>query len=293
MTHVPVLVREVVSYLKLRSPGVYLDATVGCGGHAKSVLEAHPESCIICMDVDSDALGMASINLSDYKKRVKFFNKSYTAVREVLSESGIDKVSGVIADFGVSSIQLDEAARGFSFKSEAPLDMRMDKRTFLTARDVVNTLSEEELADIFYIYAQEKFSRRIARRIVDIRKKKMINSTKELSDIVVSCYPQRMRHNLHPATKVFQSLRICVNRELENIEKFIEVVPSILEKNARVVVISYHSGEDRLVKQKFREGRSDGYYSIITKKPIEPSDDEKNNNPRSRSAKLRCAEKIV
>lgn len=289
--HIPVLVDEVVKYLQPQSSGIYVDATVGCGGHAKKILENSPGCRLVGLDVDRDALRCAAENLKIFGDRVRLFNTNYLRLPEVLAGEKIDKVSGILADFGFSSLQIDNISRGFGFKSSSPLDMRMDRTNPLTAAFVVNSFPEEKLADIFYEYGQERFSRKIARRIVQVRKDKAIRTTRDLADIVVSSYPRGHRR-IHPATKVFQALRIYVNNELENIKKFMAIVPGLLADGGRVVAISYHSGEDRIVKKSFLSGAREGYYEILTKKPIVPGEKEVEKNFRSRSAKLRCAQKI-
>lgn len=291
LTHIPVLTNEVVCLLNPKPGGIYLDATVGAGGHSEAILKTEPNAIIYGFDIDEEAIKIARKNLSRFLDSVKLYNVSYTKIPEILTSLNIKGVSGILADFGVSSIQLDNNSRGFSFQKDAPLDMRMDKRSQLTADVVVNTYPEEKLVDIFYNYGDEKLAKKIASKIVKIRQTKKILTTKELVEIIVSSYPNRY-YRIHPATRVFQALRIYINNEIENIKKFLGFVPDILEKTARLVVISYHSGEDRVVKQNFIYNKKRGVYKIITKKPITPAESEIKMNKRARSAKLRCAEKI-
>ena len=280
--HVPVLSREVVEGLAVHPGGRYLDATVGGGGHSRLILEAAPDAQLTAMDQDEDALIAAKKQLGEFGDRLEFIKSNFAAYKFPAST-----YSGIIADLGVSSHHLDTAERGFSFRSSAPLDMRMDRGQSLTAADVINDWDETELANIFFTYGEERLSRRIARRIVE---KRPFHTTTELSEAIAYSVPPKYRYGrIHPATRVFQALRIVVNNELKSLETFIEKAPEALLPGGRIVVISFHSLEDRLVKHGLRNSPS---LRVLTKKPITAQEDELANNPRSRSAKLRIAQRI-
>jgi len=289
--HVPVLLNEVIEGLSIKEDGIYVDCTLGLGGHSKEILKRlSDKGLLIGIDQDEEILKQAKDNLKDFKN-VLFFNENYTALPEILKKSGIEKITGgVLLDLGVNSLHFDIKERGFSFQNEAPLDMRMDNRSEFTAYDIINHYREEEIADIIYKYGEERFSRRIARKIVEARKRtKSIKTTTELSNIVLSCYPKSKWFKTHPATKTFQALRIEVNKELEVLDKFLRFIPELLCEKVRLSVISFHSLEDRIVKNFFKGCEE---FKIITKKPITPTEDEMRDNPRSRSSKLRVAEKL-
>lgn len=266
--------------LNLRPGGHYLDATVGGGGHSRLILEAAPESQVTALDRDQQALQAARSALQPYGERVQFYQSNFADY-----ESGSLRFDGILADLGVSSAQLDQPQRGFSFRADAPLDMRMDQRQSLTAAELVNTASAEELADIFYYYGEERFARRIARRIVQHRP---LYTTAQLASLVSRALPSRSQ-SIHPATRVFQALRIAVNRELESLEQFLERSPHWLVTGGRLAVISFHSLEDRRVKHGLRDH---SLLQVLTKKPILPSSEEISANPRARSAKLRLAQRL-
>jgi 16S rRNA (cytosine1402-N4)-methyltransferase len=279
--HVPVLSREVIEGLAVHPGGRYLDATVGGGGHSRLILEAAPDAQLTAMDQDEDAMIAAKKQLVLFSDRIQFIKSNFAAYRFPPST-----FSGIIADLGVSSHHLDTASRGFSFRSSAPLDMRMDRGQSLTAADVINDWDETELANIFFTYGEERLSRRIARRIVE---KRPFHTTTELSEAIAYSVPPKYRYGrIHPATRVFQALRIVVNDELKSLETFIEKAPEALLPGGRIVIISFHSLEDRLVKHGLRNSPS---LRVLTKKPITAQEDELANNPRSRSAKLRIAER--
>jgi 16S rRNA (cytosine1402-N4)-methyltransferase len=279
--HVPVLSREVVEGLAVHPGGRYLDATVGGGGHSRLILEAAPDAQLTAMDQDEDALIAAKKQLGEFGDRIQFIKSNFAAYKFPPST-----FSGIIADLGVSSHHLDTASRGFSFRSSAPLDMRMDRGQSLTAADVINDWDETELANIFFTYGEERLSRRIARRIVE---KRPFHTTTELSEAIAYSVPPKYRYGrIHPATRVFQALRIVVNDELKSLETFIEKAPSALLPGGRIAIISFHSLEDRLVKHGLRNSP---LLRVLTKKPITAQEDELANNPRSRSAKLRIAER--
>lgn len=279
--HIPVLAAEVVEGLAVRSGKRYLDATVGGGGHSRLILEAAPDTKITAIDQDEAAIQAAQTNLAEFGDRVQFHRLNFAQYRPD------DLFDGIVADLGVSSAQFDTGDRGFSFRLEAPLDMRMDQRQTLTAAEAINTWDEAKLADIFYHYGEERLSRRIARRIVDRRP---FQTTTELADAIAYSVPRSYRYGrIHPATRVFQALRIAVNGELAVLEKFLQQAPTWLKPNGRIAIISFHSLEDRLVKHSFK---SSEMLEVLTKKPIVPQAAELEANGRSRSAKLRVASRI-
>lgn len=279
--HIPVLSREVISALAIRPGGHYLDATVGGGGHSEAILQTYHDVKVTALDWDEQAIIAAKQRLAEYESRIQFVLSSFADFD--YKNASFD---GVLADLGVSSYHLDTAERGFSFRNTAPLDMRMDRRRDLTAAEIINTWDENELADIFFKYGEERLSRRIARRIVE---KRPFTTTTELAEEIAYSVPRQYRYGrIHPATRVFQALRIVVNEELTAIENFLNRAPLGLVPGGRIVVISFHSLEDRIVKHKLRESS----LRVITKKPITAQNDELENNVRSRSAKLRTAEAL-
>ncbi|MFH1791594.1 MAG: 16S rRNA (cytosine(1402)-N(4))-methyltransferase RsmH [Candidatus Omnitrophota bacterium] len=291
--HKPVLLEEVIEYLKPENGDVILDATVGCGGHACAILgKILPNGILIGLDTDDEALGAAAESLGPFpEKSVRLAQNNFADFNMVLEKMGVDKVDGVVADLGVSSLQLDSAGRGFSIGADGPLDMRMDRGSSITAGAVVNKYREDRLSEIFWTYGEERFARRIARFIVKRRSEKPIQTTHELAGLVMRASGRgRGRARIHPATRVFQALRIEVNRELESLKGFLDKLPSFLRKGARVCVISFHSLEDRMVKVAFRKYAAEGKIRILTKKPLRPSEQEMAHNPRSRSAKMRVGE---
>ena len=269
--------------------GLYVDCTFGGGGHSSFLLEKFPNIKIIAFDWDGEAQNRFKEKENIFSGRLLFIRDNFKNIKSALSNAGIDKVSGILADIGVSSKQFDDESRGFSFNSSV-LDMRMDLRNPLTAKEIVNSYPCEELADIFYKYGEEYRSRQIASAIVERRKRGIINTARELQDIVRGV--KRPEGKINPATKVFQALRIFVNSELENLETLLSDAPSLLKEGARIAVISFHSLEDRMVKNNFRQNASDGVYEIITKKAVTADAEEVKQNPRARSAKMRAAEKI-
>src|SRR5665648_65724 len=301
--HIPVLTKEILNYLNLKKGGVYIDCTLGGGGHSKTLLEKiYPYGLLIGIDQDIEAIETAKEELKSYRDKVKIIKGNFKNLEEILSDIKIKTVSGIIFDLGVSFHQLKEKDRGFSFKEDSHLDMRMDLNQEFNADILINSYSEKDLAEIFEKYGEERFSKRIARLIVIERKKENINTTKQLSDLVIRSLPRtKKRHTwrIHPATRIFQAIRIEVNQELKALEKGLNQAIRVLENKGRVCVISYHSLEDRIVKHQFkeveREGKDKGNYGlkIITKKPIIPSLEEVEDNPKARSAKLRVAEKII
>jgi 16S rRNA (cytosine1402-N4)-methyltransferase len=280
--HVSVLSRELIAGLEIRPGGHYLDATVGGGGHSRLILEAAPDTRVTAIDRDEDALAAAKTNLSEFGDRIQFCRVNFCD-----HKPNNLQFDGIIADLGVSSFQFDTGERGFSFRQEAALDMRMDRRQSLTAGEIINHWEEKELADIFYKYGEERLSRRIAKAIVERRP---FQTTTQLAEAIAQNVPRQYRYGrIHPATRVFQALRIVVNQELVSLETFLELAPNWLKLGGKIGIISFHSLEDRIVKHTLRNS---DILRVLTKKPITPQDDELANNPRSRSAKLRIAEKV-
>ena len=286
-SHTPVLVEEVLQWLDVKPSGIYVDATLGAGGHSAEIAQRLASGRLISLDQDERALALARENLKPWKDRVTLVKSAFSRIAEVAQELGIPKVDGVLADLGVSSMQLDQSARGFSFREAGPLDMRMDAEGELTADEIVNQWSEKEIADLLYREADEHDSRRIAKAIVRARP---LRDTAHLATTVAGARKQWGRQKLHPATKTFLALRIAVNREMEELGQFLSRTPATINPGGRWVVLSYHSREDRLVKHAFQEGERAGTLRVLTRHVIQPSEAEQANNPRSRSAKLRCAE---
>jgi 16S rRNA (cytosine1402-N4)-methyltransferase len=280
-SHIPVLSQEVITGLNIQPGGNYLDLTVGGGGHSRLILETAEDVKVTCVDQDEDALKAAKENLAEFGDRVKFIHSNFANYQFI--ENSYD---GILADLGVSSYHLDHPERGFSFRNTANLDMRMNQQQSLTAGDIINEWDEKELADIFFKYGEERLSRRIARRIVE---KRPFDTTTELANAIAYSVPPKYRHGrIHPATRVFQALRIAVNDELKVLETLIEKAPNALIPGGRIAIISFHSLEDRPVKHGLRNSP---LLRILTKKPIIATEEEIKQNPRSRSAKLRIAEK--
>jgi 16S rRNA (cytosine1402-N4)-methyltransferase len=280
-SHIPVLGHEVITGLAIHPGGNYLDLTVGGGGHSRLILEAAEDVKVTAVDQDLDALNAAKANLLEFGERVNFIHSNFANYQFL--ENTYD---GILADLGVSSYHLDNPERGFSFRNCANLDMRMNQQQSLTAGDIINEWDEKELADIFFQYGEERLSRRIARRIVE---KRPFQTTTELADAIAYSVPPKYRHGrIHPATRVFQALRIAVNDELKVLETLIEKAPLALVPGGRIVIISFHSLEDRLVKHGLRNSPN---VKVLTKKPIIAGEEEISQNVRSRSAKLRIAEK--
>lgn len=308
--HLTVLKRETAEMLDVRGGGIYVDATLGLGGHAEAVLQANGSARLIGIDQDEEALRLAAERLSPFEDRVRFVNSNFSALRSVLRSEGIEAVDGIVADLGLSSLQLDSETRGFSFRFDAPLDMRMDAAAETpTAAELLEELSEHEIADIIYRYGEERFSRRIARRIVERREGGTpVRTTKELAQLVERSVKRSPKDKIHPATRTFQALRIAVNGELEILEQFLTDGVDSLKTNGRFAVITFHSLEDRIVKQTFQRLAGKCFcpprmptcicgavnkIELVTRKPIVPADDEIEKNPRSRSAKLRVVRRIA
>jgi len=317
--HVPVLLKEAIDFLAVQRGGTYLDATVGLGGHSYEIAKRlGAPGHLIGFDKDPAALEVASRRLapvissqssvvSEHPERptaddqrqdwptITLLHRSFAEIaNDPISEERPATIDGIIADLGVSSLQLDDPARGFSFQADAPLDMRMNPMSGETAEQVVNHLDERELADVIYEFGEERRSRRIARAIVRSRP---IQTTKQLADVVSAAarsmkLGQQKHERIHPATRTFQALRIFVNRELDDLKALLEAAPRVLKPGGRLVVISFHSLEDRIVKDAMREGAKQGLYRLLTKKPVMASEEEIDSNPRSRSAKMRAAERM-
>jgi len=290
-SHVPVLLKEAIDFLNVQRGGTYIDATVGLGGHSYEIAKRlGAPGHLIGLDKDPAALDIAQAKLTGEEfPKVTLLQCSFAEVGERFGKNFAD---GLLADIGVSSLQLDNAARGFSFQADGPLDMRMDPRSERTAEQVVNHLDERELADVIYEFGEERRSRRIARAIVRSRP---IRSTAHLADVIsAAARPMNSeQRRIHPATRTFQALRIFVNRELDDLRALLEAAPRVLKPGGRVVVISFHSLEDRIVKDAFREAQIKyKYFRVLTKKPVTASEEEHDRNPRARSAKLRAAEKV-
>jgi 16S rRNA (cytosine1402-N4)-methyltransferase len=302
--HRSVLYKEIIHALQPKGGGRYVDGTLGAGGHARGIMEAcAPDGQLLGLDVDPQALAIARRILAPYEDRIHLAQASYTSLSDQLAKLGWDAVDGIVLDLGASSMQFDTPERGFSFMQDAPLDMRFGPHGSQTAADIVNSYSERELADLIYEYGEERDSRKIARAIVKARP---LHTTRELVAAIESVSPRR-GDRVHPATRTFQALRIAVNEELASIKEVLPQAVAALGRGARLAVISFHSLEDRIVKDFFREQSRDlinpPYEQIyeqersavlkeVNRKPIVPSDDEIQNNPRARSAKLRIAEKL-
>jgi 16S rRNA (cytosine1402-N4)-methyltransferase len=292
--HVPVMTAEALEFLQPARGGVFLDCTVGLGGHSRAMLEAGA-SRVIGIDRDLDALAQARTTLAPWSGKADLVHSDYREIDSVLDGLNIALVDGALADLGVSSMQFDEPGRGFSFQRDEPLDMRMDRSGGETAAQLIASAGEEELADTIYAYGEERFSRRIARRIVEARREAPIDTTLKLATIVRRAIPSRGYQRIDPATRTFQALRIWVNRELEGLDAFLGALAKRLRAGARLVVITFHSLEDRIVKHTLRalEKSADVAVRILTKKPMVPGESEMAVNPRARSAKLRAAERLA
>ena len=307
--HVPVMLNEALEALNVSAGGLFIDATLGMGGHAEAILAASPNTQLIGLDRDAEALEIAKGRLSKFGDRFTAIHSDYRQIKSVLLENEITEVNGVLADLGISSFQLDTPGRGFSFRfsEESPLDMRMDRGEEITAADLVKNLGEKELADLIFEYGEERASRRIAHRIVQARAKMPITTTKQLADLVIGAVQQKGHWKIHPATKTFQALRIAVNRELEGLGEFIADAVDLLATDGRLVIITFHSLEDRPIKQalKYQSGYcvcppqlpdcrcgTKRRIELLSSKPVQPSANEVADNARSRSAKLRASKKL-
>lgn len=302
LRHIPVLADEVVSLLRCGPHQTFVDATLGGGGHALEILKhSEPDGKVIGIEWDEDALSVAQEVLGPFGDRVRISRENFVHLSRILETLKIDRVDGILLDLGLSSIQLGKKERGFSLKEEGPLDMRMDQRSDCTAVDLVNSLSQKELEDMISAYGEDRRARQIAKTIVEERRREPIQTTSALRKIVWRATSRRSRYaRIDPATRPFQALRIQVNNELDNLRQILETGWQTLREGGRMCVISFHSLEDRIVKETFRklalgEKAKDGQEAvlrIVTKKPVTPSEEERRRNPRSRSAKLRCAERV-
>lgn len=307
MKHISVLLKESIDGLNLKEDSIVVDCTLGYGGHSSEILKRIKKGHLYAFDQDEEAIAFSSGRLSEIGDNFTIIHANFANLKEELEKRGIMKVDAILFDLGVSSPQLDEADRGFSYHQDAKLDMRMDQTQALSAYDVVNTFEEAELADIFYRYGEEKFSRSIAKNIVAARREHPIETTLELAEIIKNSVPERVRRASHPARKVFQAIRIYVNRELEVLEIALQNALSILAIDGHISVITFHSLEDRIVKNKFKEvtevdpvlkGLPDvpkeklPDFELVSKKAIAPTPEELEENPRARSAKLRVIKRI-
>ena len=292
-THVPVLLDEVRSLLQPERGGTFVDCTVGLGGHARMLLESGATR-LIGIDRDTDAIAIAKVELEAFADRVTFVHADYREVADVLDAQGVTEVSGLLADFGVSSMQLDADGRGFSFKRDEPLDMRMDRSQGETAAELIDRVDETELADVIYRFGEERRSRQVARAIVMARQQSPITTTGRLAEVVRRGVAARGWQRIDPATRTFQALRIWVNRELDELDSFIGRAASRLQTGGRLALISFHSLEDRVVKHTLRDlARGDAAaIKVLTKHPVVAGDAEAAVNPRARSAKLRAAVRV-
>ncbi|HEY2151431.1 MAG TPA: 16S rRNA (cytosine(1402)-N(4))-methyltransferase RsmH [Vicinamibacterales bacterium] len=293
MMHIPVMTAEALQHLRPEQGGLFVDCTVGLGGHSRALLEAGATR-VIGFDRDPVALAHARESLAPWGDRVELVHADYRAIDAVLDERRIDRIDGALADLGVSSMQFDAPGRGFSFQRDEPLDMRMDQTTGDTAADLVARSTERDLADAIFQFGEERFSRRIARLIVETRHETPIDTTGRLAALVRRAVPHRGYQRIDPATRTFQALRIWVNGELDGLDRFVDAAVRRLRTAARLVVITFHSLEDRIVKHTLRAlQQRDGLVRVLTKKPIVAGDDELARNPRARSAKLRAAERMA
>ena len=297
--HISVLLNETISALDIKADGIYIDGTAGGAGHSKEIAKKLKNGLLLALDQDPDAVKIATERLNGLPAKV--IRSNFADMDKVAKNEGIDKVDGILLDLGVSSYQLDTAERGFSYHKESRLDMRMSQRG-LSAEDVVNDFTAQELSDIFFRFGEEKFSKRIADRIIAERQKSRITTTTQLADIIASAYPAAARRDGHPARKCFQAIRIAVNGELDRLNEVLDIAFDLLKKDGVLAIITFHSLEDRMVKLRFKEyctgctcppdipvcvcGKTPRGH-LLTRKPIEPTDEELKNNPRSRSAKLR------
>jgi len=309
MKHFPVLLSESIDYLNIVPDGIYVDGTLGRAGHTKEIVSRLTSGKLIAIDSDDEAIREAGEVTKGFKDKIIFIHDNFRNLANILKDLSVDSVHGMLFDLGVSSPQLDDKSRGFSYMQDSKLDMRMDRRNTLMAQSIVNDMSEEALRKIFFEYGEERYSRQIAKKIATERAKSQIKTTKQLSEIIFSAIPaQARRENQHPSKRIFQAIRIAVNDELGSVEQVLQDAPSLLKPQGRLCVISFHSLEDRIVKNSFRE-HSEGCtcskklpvcicgkrpsLKIITKKPIVASSEEIETNPRSRSAKLRVAERLA
>ena len=294
--HCPVLIEPIRQMLQVGPESIIVDATIGSAGHATALAEQlGTKGCLIGLDVDECCLDTAREKLDKQKCQVHLINENFCELDKVLSELGLGQVNIILADLGVNSAQLANPDQGISFQMDGPLDMRLDNRLQTTAGDLINGLPEEKLADLIWRWGEERHSRRIARLIVKVRREKPIESTFELVSVInksLGITGKGRKSKIHPATRTFQALRIAVNHEIDNLERLLKIGPDLLKKGGQIAIISFHSLEDRLVKWNFRENKQQDRYEILTKKPLIADQQERQENPRSRSAKLRIAKKL-
>lgn len=294
--HTPAMLREVLESLNLAAGKIIVDATIGTAGHARGILERIlPGGQLIGIDRDPESLAIAKRRLQEFSKACIFVQHNFMDIDAILKELNLKKIDGILFDLGISSFQLEDACRGFSFQYEGPLDMRLDRASFISAYDLVNNLNEEEISSLLWNFGQERWHNRIAHLLVKERERQPIATTFQLADIIVRAMPYRYRnryYHIHPATRAFQAIRIAVNRELEALETAIVKVIGFLNKQSPICVISFHSLEDRMVKLNFRRLAAQGEIKIITPKPLIPHQTEIEKNPSSRSAKLRVAQRL-
>ena len=289
--HIPVLQKEVLEILDPKANENFIDCTVGGAGHAKGILEKNkPNGKVLGIDNDNQQIENSEKYLSDFKERALLVNDSYANLKEIIDKNNFHPVSGILLDLGMSSWHLENSKRGFSFLKDEPLDMRYDDKSYLTAQEIVNSQSRQEIENILKEYGEERFAEKIAKIIIEARKRTIIKTSGQLAEIIKKAVPLKyQRGRIHCATKTFQALRIAVNDELNNLKKVLSQAVEIAESKGRIAIISFHSLEDRLVKNFFREEAKKGAIQILTKKPIIASFEEIKLNPRSRSAKLRAA----
>jgi len=292
--HLPVLVEEVVNLLRCEAHQTYVDATLGGGGHALKILErTSPDGILVGLDWDREAIVEAKRALASFEERIKVFRENFIRLPDLMGALKISEVDGILVDLGLSSLQLEKKERGFSLRGEGPLDMRMDQRIERTAADLVMSLSSEDLEFTLQEFGEERWAKQIVKALIREREKRPIETTQELRQIVHRVIPGRFHsRKIDPATRTFQAFRIRVNEELGNLRTILETGWTCLKRGGRICVISFHSLEDRIVKEAFRRLEKDGVMRRVTKKPVVPSEEEKQRNPRSRSAKLRCAERV-
>jgi len=288
------MLKEVINYLNLSAGKTIVDATVGTGGHTEAIIKKiMPQGRLVGIDRDCESLKVVSQRLGELAENCDLIYGNFRDLDKILEGLNIKKIDGILFDLGISSFQLDDAQRGFSFQKDGPLDMRLDRNSYISAYDLVNNLNEDEISSLLWNFGQERWHNRIARFLVRKREKSPIATTTELSNVIVEAIPARYRHyRIHPATRTFQAMRIAVNRELEVLEEAINKAIDLLSRKSRICVISFHSLEDRIVKFTFRKEAASGKIRIITPKPLFPTFEEVRNNPGSRSSKIRVAERI-
>ena len=294
--HVPVMLSEVLDYLKLAPGQTIVDATLGTGGHSMEILKRiTPGGRLIGIDRDENSLAICRQRLKEFKDSTELVHANFADLDLVMTNLGVEKIDGIVFDLGISSYQLHDAQRGFSFQEEGPLDMRLDQSSYISAYDLINNLNENEISQLLWNFGQERWHNRIARLLIQERRNEPISTTKQLANLVMRAIPVRYRrsyYRIHPATRTFQAVRIAVNRELEILGNAIKKAVDILGKQARICVMSFHSLEDRVIKHTFRALKAEGLIDIITAKPLTPSFSEIEANPSSRSSKFRVAERI-